>query len=170
MSDPATSLLEKISSYNLFNYLFTGAVFLIGVDRIAGTECAGWSLIAFVLVAYFMGMVLSRIGSLMVEPIFKRTGFVKYTAYADFVKAEKTDAKIAPLLEMNNIYRTLIALFIVLGAVKVVVALTNKYPNLTPYIEWSWPFALALLFAIAYRKQTKFIFDRVTSSSNAPRG
>ncbi len=72
MSDPATSLFEKISSYNLFNYLFTGAVFLIGVDRIAGTQCVAWSLIAFVLVAYFMGMVLSRIGSLIIEPVLER--------------------------------------------------------------------------------------------------
>ena len=161
MGEVASSILEKISSYNLFNFLFTGAIFLVGSDVIAGTQFLSGPVAVFILIAYFLGMVLSCVGSLIIEPILKKIGFVKFANYADFLKAEKSDGKILVLLEMTNTYRTLMSVFLALAGVKIGVAMKDKYPALIPYVEWLWPFLTAALFAFAYRKQSKFIHDRV---------
>lgn len=161
MGNLADAIWEKISSYNLFNYLFTGAIFLIGSDQIAQTQFINLPVAAFILLAYFIGMVLSRIGSLIIEPMFKKTGFVKFAAYSDFLKAEKSDTKIPALLEVNNTYRTFIAVFAALAAMKIGVATKDRFPPVALFMEWAWPVALTVLFAFAYRKQTKFIHDRV---------
>ena len=59
---------------------------------------------------YFMGLVISRIGSLMIEPTLKKVGFLKSADYSKFVLASKTDNKLDVLSETNNMYRTLCAL------------------------------------------------------------
>jgi hypothetical protein len=145
--------------------MVTGAVFLVGFDRITGAQYASLPLIAFVLVAYFAGMVLSRVGSLLIEPVLQRINFVKYAPYSDFIKAEKTDEKISTLLETNNAYRTFAAAFLLLAGIKIAVAIGDKHPDVKAYIEWSWPFILTILFALAYRKQTQFIYNRVEFSN-----
>ena len=87
-------LLDKISSYNLFNYLLPGILFvciskyLTDYNFIQDNDFIG----AFLY--YFIGMVISRFGSLFVEPILKRISFLKFADYKSFVSASKKDDKI----------------------------------------------------------------------------
>ena len=100
-------LLDKLSSYDVFNYLFPGVLFAA-----AGTFLTSYSLlmddvVVGVFVYYFYGLTISRVGSLVLEPLFKRSRFVRFAPYEDFVAASRVDADLKLLSERNNMYRTL---------------------------------------------------------------
>jgi hypothetical protein len=113
---------------------------------------------------YFIGMVISRAGSLVFAPLLKKTGFVVYTEYKDFVAASKEDEKLDILSEANNTYRTFCSLFLIVGSVKLYETLARRASIPEDTSEWVLFLVLFLLFAFAYRKQTKFITQRIEAS------
>lgn len=80
-------LLDKISSYNLFNYLFPGILFAILSKEITTYSFLQENLIIGVFVYYFIGLVVSRIGSLIIEPILRKLSFLKFADIKDFISA-----------------------------------------------------------------------------------
>ena len=161
MSDFIETVIEKVSAYNIFHYLFPGAVFTATIQATAGYSLLSDNILVDIIVVYFCGMVLNRIGSLIVEPLCRRTGLLKYSDYADFVAAEKRDPKLAVLLQDNNTYRTLTALFLSVLAIKLERSIQSWFPELDRYIAWAWPIALLILFVLSYKKQTAYIVKRV---------
>ena len=154
-------LIDKISSYNLFNYLLPGCLFAVFVEQFTSFSIAQPDIIIAFFLYYFIGLVVSRIGSLLLAPIAKRTKFVKYAEYADFVNASTTDDKLDTLSEANNTYRTLCTLFLTLAATKMYESLSIKAKLSQEMTTYSLCFALFLLFAFAYRKQVDFITKRI---------
>ena len=69
--------LEKISSYNLLNNLFPGAVFCFLAYKLCGVTLIANSIIESLFVYYFVGMVISRVGSIFIEPVLEKVKFVK---------------------------------------------------------------------------------------------
>lgn len=151
-------IIQKISSYNLFNYLLPGVVFSVFIEKITPYKIIQNDLLVNVFLIYFAGLVVSRIGSLIVEPIFKR--FVDFASYADFVEKSKQDPKLEILSEANNTYRTFIALFIVLFLVKLYSHFFNINNGI--YILMG---TLFILFVFSYVKQIKYIIKRINSES-----
>jgi hypothetical protein len=123
-------LLEKLSSYNLFNYLLPGIVFVVLAARVTRYSFIQQDIVIGAFVYYFIGLVISRVGSLVIEPLLKRTSFVKFADYSHFVAASKADTRIEVLSEANNSYRTLCATFLVLLLLKGYERITTTYPNL----------------------------------------
>ena len=74
-------ILEKLSSYNIFNYLFPGVVFCLVADRYLSIPLLQDSIVNGLFLYYFIGLVISRFGSVAIEPVLKKAGFVKFTAY-----------------------------------------------------------------------------------------
>jgi hypothetical protein len=163
MKEFIESLAEKISAYNIFNYLFSGALFFVGLDFLSPQPLPQCNAVVSLLVAYFAGMTLSRVGSLVIEPFLRKIRFVRYCDYGDFVKAELADPKVATLSQENNTFRTLIAVFVGLLVAEVVMAIMQKHPEAQSVMEWAWPMALLCLFLFAYRKQTAYIVKRVAA-------
>ena len=67
---------------------------------------------------YFLGLVVSRFGSLVIGPLLKSFSFIKFADYRAFIDASKKDTQIEVLSEANNSYRTLCALFSLLLLLK----------------------------------------------------
>ena len=154
-------LIKKISSYNIFNYLFPGVLFAVIVDTMTSYRLIYEDIVLGLFVYYFMGLIISRIGSLIVEPVLKKTKFLTFAEYGEFVEASQYDPKIETLSETNNMYRTMCALFIAL----LFVAL---FDQLEMFLSWDvedfLPIMCGILlvvFLFAYRKQTVFICKRV---------
>ena len=105
--------------------------------------------------------MVSRIGSLVVEPVLKAVRFVTFVEYKKFVEASKADPKIDVLSETNNMYRTFCALFLLL----LLVVLFDRFAPLLPWLVDGSPYiagvALVVMFLFAYRKQTAYIVRRV---------
>lgn len=159
-------LLDQISSYNLFNYLLPGILFvciskyLTDYNFIQDNDFVG----AFLY--YFIGMVISRFGSLFVEPILKRISFLKFADCKSFIIASKKDEKIELFSEVNNTYRTITALFIVLLLLKIYNhfhVLWNISINITHLIV---VVLILVIFLFSYRKQTNYITKRIKANDN----
>jgi len=164
MDNLIESLFDKISAYNIFNYLLPGVVFAAAFRDISRHTFFSGNVIVDVVVTYFVGMVLSRVGSLVIEPLFKWMRIVKYAKYEDYLSAEKKDSKLNPLLQENNTYRTLTAVFLVLLLMKIGISFQQSHPGLRLHFDWVWPIALFVLFALSYRKQTAYIRKRANSA------
>lgn len=74
-------ILEKLTSYNLFNYLLPGAIFAVIAEHVTRFSFKQQDIIIGAFVYYFIGLVISRVGSLVIEPILKWVGFVRFAEY-----------------------------------------------------------------------------------------
>lgn len=157
-------VLDKISSYNLFNYLFPGVLFTVILEKITGYSFLQENLIVNAFIAYFIGLVISRFGSLIVEPLLKKISFLHFIEYSSYVVASKKDSKIETLSEANNMYRTLNATFILIILFK----LWQQIESICPVIKTVSPYLLISLlltmFLYSYKKQTNYVVKRVKSN------
>jgi hypothetical protein len=154
-------ILEKMSSYNIFNYLFPG-VLLAGIgSHITSIQLMFDNLVIGLFVYYFYGMVISRVGSIIIEPLLKKIRFIQFAQYEKYVSACKIDEKISLLSEENNVYRTLISTFFCLFVIVLYekIKLVNSF--LSEYSLLIVLTALLVLFAFAYRKQTNYVKARI---------
>jgi len=157
-------IYDKLSSYNIFNYLFPGILFVllskvfIGYNFILEKDLLG----AFLY--YFIGMVISRFGSIIIEPILKKVSFIKFEPYRNFVEASKKDPKIELLSEVNNTYRTLISLFVLLLILKGYFLLDFRYHFADEIAYLLVLVLLFLMFLFSYRKQTNYISKRIKAN------
>lgn len=108
------ALLQKLESYNIFNFLLPGALFVILCKEFDIVVLSAENIIADLFFHYFCGMTISRVGSLIIEPLLKFLRVATYAPYSDFINASKEDGKIIILLEQNNTYRAIIALIVCL--------------------------------------------------------
>lgn len=154
-------LVSKLSSYNLFNYLLPGVLFAAIADRLTPYRFLQDDLIAAFFVYYFIGLVISRIGSIIIEPIFKYFKFVTFVEYDKFVLASNNDKKIDELSEANNMYRTLCTMFILVILLYAIGSVVEVYPKLSSLSAITGLVALLILFVFAYRKQTAYVVNRV---------
>ncbi|MGI6450936.1 MAG: hypothetical protein ACOX3R_11900 [Desulfitobacteriia bacterium] len=143
-------LLEKISSYNLLNNLLPGAVFCYLLKYFMEINLVTDELIGNLFFFYFCGMVISRIGSIVVEPLYKKIKIISYSEYNSFIKATQIDNKIDILSETNNTYRTFVALFLVIGILKSYFYLKNSFIVLNLIGPSVLLIILFLLFSISY--------------------
>ncbi len=150
-----SELINKISSYNLFNYLLPGAIFVVIFENITPYKITQSDLLVNAFLFYFIGLVISRIGSLIIEPIARQ--FVIFSNYKDFGNASKKDKKIEILSEENNTYRTFIALFVVIFFIKTY----NYFFPKSDYDLYILIFFLFTLFVFSYIKQIKYITKRI---------
>ncbi|MFZ0774765.1 MAG: hypothetical protein WCA49_13280 [Candidatus Sulfotelmatobacter sp.] len=161
MADAIGTLAEKLSEYNLFNYLVPGSVFMIALRYVAGAIPFENSVVLFLLTAYFVGMALSRIGSLVIEPVLLWTRLLVLCDFGEFVRAEKNDPKIRTLLQETNAYRTMAAVFAALLLTKGALALRPRFAYFDQIAGWTCPVVLLLLFAFSHRKMCAYIAKRV---------
>jgi len=150
-------LLEKISSYNLLNNLMPGGIFCFLLHRICNIDILGTSIVENLFVYYFIGMVISRLGSILIEPIARKIKLVSYADYNDYITASKKDSKIDTLLETSNLYRTIVAGGLLIIIIRLYICAERQVQVLvyaTPYII---VFFLLIIFLISFRKQTEYI-------------
>lgn len=166
---------EKITSYNIFNNLFPGIIFCFALNQTTIFNIRTDSILQNVFIYYFVGMVISRIGSLFIEKILKNIkiknkktknneSFLAFANHSDYIQASKKDETIKVLSETNNTYRTLIALFFSLVIVKIYEMFLHDFllKVIDKNIIIIFLFVLLLvMFLFSYRKQTAYISRRV---------
>lgn len=156
-----SSILGKLDSYQILTNLLPGAFFIYILKIFLKVSFPVENVVENIVVYYFAGLVINRIGSLVIEPLLKKLCFIKYAPYPSFVKAELVNPKIAILSEINNYTRSLLTSAILLPIIWILQALS---------VEWHWLSAnwkvlaaicLIAIFLFSYRKQSKYVCDRV---------
>ena len=154
-------VFDRLSSYNIFNCLLPGALFAGLGEKITTYSLVHENFLIGLFLYYFIGLIISRIGSLTVEPFLKWIKFVKFADYKDYVKAAELDPKVDLFSEQNNMYRTLCSLPIALILFKI-------YGGIEEFLSWNTDtrditllIGLLILFLFSYRKQTKYVVQRI---------
>ena len=159
-------LIDKISSYNLFNILLPGILFVIIIEKFTTYSLIQENIIIGVFLYYFIGLIISRFGSLVIEPLLKLIRFLKFAKYEDYISAEHNDPKIKVLLETNNTYRTIISLIILLLLSKLYEYIESMIPIIKNYNLYFLIVLILIIFLCSYRKQTNYIRRRVNKGRN----
>lgn len=174
------SLLSKLSSYELLNYVFLGTLSLIlgytfnltyfikfyNTLKPMDTFIQG---VAFFVISYFFGLTISRIGSLISILFVKDTNqlinkkccfCIESAPYEDYVEAEKKDEKIVILTSHANLYRSLVGLFLLLT---ILLFLETFFPTLllSSWFLGIFLFAFLIMFIIAWKQQVNYVRRRV---------
>ena len=160
-------VLEKITSYNLFNYLLPGVLFAVILDKLTIYSIHQENIATGAFVYYFAGLMISRFGSLLVEPFLKKIGFLKFAPRKDFITASNIDAKIEILSEGNNMYRTFSAMFILIILLKLYESAGFKFQILSEWIPYIFIVVLLSMFLFSYKKQTAYITNRIEHISSS---
>ena len=156
-------ILEKIGAYNLFNFLLPGVLFAVILEQITLYSITHENLAIGAFIYYFTGLVISRFGSLIIEPFLKKILFLRFAPYKDFVSASKDDPKIELLSQENNMYRTFVALFVLLIFAKVYEFASVKFPILNERVVLFAVVIMLVGFLFSYCKQTSYITKRIES-------
>lgn len=170
MSDILKDWLGKFSAYDLINNFIPGAVFVILAEKVGGLTLATDNVFDKIVLYYVAGVIISRIGSIVVEPILKnlhikKWWFVKHKDHTEYAEAEhweqdKDRDKLVRLSAVNNMYRTFVSMFLFL----LIVVIVNKA---FPYIWSRGSFiiisclVMIVLFAFSYRKQTRYVRSQI---------
>lgn len=155
-------IFDKLDSYKILNYLFPGIIFSYLFQRECEIVLVQGNLIENFFIYYFIGLIISRVGSLVVEPICKRVKWIVYEDYANYIIASQKDTKIDMLSEKNNMFRTLLAGFIILLLTKIclIFNFVGFFENIFN-MDVLLIVILIIICAYSYRKQTKSVVQRV---------
>lgn len=165
-------LTENVSAYEIMNHIIPGGVYLILTDRFTSFTFLTEYILANIILSYFAGVVIGRIGSIFIERTMQKIKsekcgfFLSRAPYEDFVRAEAKDSehKLQQLSAVNNMYRALASASLMLF--------------LTILFDWGVSFipaesilrkiiillvclCLLFLFLFSFHKQTGYIRRRV---------
>lgn len=167
MDETIKFLVERLDRYNFITNMLPGAILCMVLEHFVGYKLLPsdeW--ILSVIVIYFVGIVNSRFGSLVVEPVLRFRDFIKFAPYKDYVKAEKLDHKIAILNADNNAFRSYASVFLLSLLAHIFKTVSCYCPFFKENESLMLIFSLLVLFVLAYRKQTEYIRQRVETSVN----
>lgn len=154
-------LFKQLSSYNLLNNLLPGIVFAVIAQHISCWTFLTERTILDLFICYFYGLVISRIGSLIVEPCLSRLLDRNYPRY---LKAKDIDKDIPLLSEVNNTYRTMIALVLCCGLSHLAYKLIDCCSCMKTIIEYGVFISLIPLFIWSFIKQNGYINRRIDNA------
>lgn len=157
-------LLDKISSYNLLNNLMPGSIFCFLLEYICSIDILRESVIENLFIYYFVGVAISRVGSIIIEPIAEKAGIISHVDYNDYIIASKTDKMVETLLETNNQYRTITAGGLSIIVIKLYIIAKQSIKGLsytTPYFIVFFGLIISLL---SLRKQNNYLKKRVNKA------
>lgn len=171
MEEIIKTVVEKFSSYNIFNNLFPGAIFCYVLNKITRFTLSSDNFIEQLFIWYFAGIIMSRIGSIFIEEALKKLKiknepYIIFADYKQYSAASEARPFIATLSEINNTYRTLVAVLLSLIAlylfdILIFDFITNLVSIGNEIVYICLGLFLTLLFVKSYKKQTGYIKKQV---------
>lgn len=159
-------IIDKISKYHMVTNLIPGILSLYLINMLGIFYIDMSDVLKDLFVGYLAGMMISRISSVVIEPWFQAWRIVEYVPYEQFIKAEALDNKIIELQADNNMYRTFVAMFLLL----LILYIGHIIPIVDDFMHSKWAILVAIaiffvLYVLAFRKQTKYIGKRVKNAN-----
>lgn len=157
------NLVNSISKYQLAINLIPGYIFAILLQRYAHIVLLEGDVLQDAFVSYFFGLIIGRIGSIVVERLMDRYNKTYKNApkYNDKIKAERIDPKIEILDRQCTIYRNCCA-----GCCCVIIGIIINFfwgDGLLPssFKYGSIFFILIILLVRAMDKQCNYVNKRI---------
>ena len=109
-----SELIEKVSAYDLLNSLIPGGVLVYFMGLLGYFDISNVSIFFLCIFAYVLGVVGSRVGSNVLEPIAIKFKKIHHD-YGAYISAQKSDEKLTALTAISNMYRSLAGSLVVLA-------------------------------------------------------
>lgn len=167
MDNTVTKFIEKISTYQILNYMIPGSVLCLLLKYLVGYNLLTFSVAENIVVVYFIGMVNSRLSSLVLKPVLKKIKIINEADHKEFICAEKADAKLTVLSDMNNSFRSIANAMLVLLLAYILKHVSVVETFVLENVNWIAIVSLLVLFVLSYRKQTEYVKERVEVNTNA---
>lgn len=159
-------LLSKLSSYNLFNNLLPGILFVVLLNYFTEYKIKQDNILLAGFLYYFIGLTISRISSVIIEPLLKKIKFIKFRDYEKFVEAYRKDSKLDVLVETSNKFRVLFTTTLLIISTKFFHFLDLRFLNMNIEVQkYLLIIGISLIYLFAYRKQTKYITKRIDANT-----
>ena len=146
-------IISSIPVYNLLTNLIPGTV-LAALLKFCVEGCDIFSLTnniwILAVILYILGIINSRISSLVFEPLIRMFKIVKCASHKDFTDAELKD----------------ISVFSIVLVIKLSFLFSSAKNFITDNICWIILSLGVLLFLCAYRKQVSYITSRISRLNN----
>lgn len=147
-----TELFKTISNYHFFNYLLPGSIATYYFEKIYSYPLGEPNIVVLLCIYYLAGLLISRIGSLIISLIPKR--YLGFQAYDKYIKACQKDSTIVGMYTIANMYRTMAILSLLIGVFEIA-----YHKKLTPICLFAMLGAFLLIYS--YKKQVNLIVKRV---------
>jgi hypothetical protein len=161
-----TDFLNKLSSYNLFNNLLPGILYVVFLNHFTVYKISHDNLLLSAFLYYFIGLTISRISSITVEPFLKSIKFVTFRDYKLFVTANQKDSKLDILVETNNKFRVLLTMILLVLLSKLYYSLNFNFLKFSADLhQYLLLVFIAIIYLFAYRKQTNYVTKRIDANN-----
>jgi hypothetical protein len=147
------NIIDKLSSYNLYNYLFPGFVFTFVLKGTTGFITSLDFTVESVVIVYFSGLIISRVGSLVIEGILLKLSVIKEINTKKLFDKFKDNTKLELIYEAMNMYRTLAAMSILLCILTILDMVINMAFSLEVIGCCLLEILIFILFTFAFYKQ-----------------
>lgn len=164
MGSTFEKLIEQVSDYELLNNIVPGALYVVMTERLTSFRPTSGNVWPDIVIYYFAGMVIGRLGSLCLEPIIKRITKTTGEPHADYVMAEQYDSQVRKLSAINNMYRTYASASLCLALTVGFDQVSKLIPSIglsSHVVAIAACILLMILFACSYKKQTELVASRV---------
>lgn len=152
-------IIEKIDSYNIFTNIVPGYVFLIFNLYYFQINCLNIG--EQIIISYFAGQTLSRLGSIIVQKILFKFTEEKGETYDKYILASENDPKINVLMQERNMCRTFCTLFAICIIEIIISKLLKVYSIPKDIIIIILITIFLVIYSISFCKYNKYIADRV---------
>lgn len=127
MEDILSKLIGLLENFYLATYIIAGSAIGIGftIMDIEFFYSEFWINIGL---CYFAGMIASRLGSLVIEPLCKIFNLIQWEPYERFLEAEKKDQtnKLLSISKLNSTYSTMSAVSLILFIASIIVNIKDS--------------------------------------------
>ena len=163
------ALFEHISAFEVFGTLVPGLILAVALDELFFQHAlSGGGNLKLIVIAYCLGIIASRLGSLLSDRLSSRLGVtLRISYYNDFIQAEKRDAKIDILQSVSNLYRTLMGSCLIVAYCACARALRHAVGQavVNVVVDVLTIGLLTLLFLLSWRKQERYVEQRARAQA-----
>lgn len=152
-----TTIIEKISTYQMFTNLLHGVFYIFCRCYFLDTTFPEYDVHVQLALFYIVGVIVNRFSSIVIERVLTKKNFIQFADLKKFKDAVLIDPKIETLSEVNNSYRGMISAILLLPFDLAY----NKCLLVLPELKLLLWFSLLIIFLFSYKKQTQYIKDSV---------
>ncbi len=172
MSDSNNPSLIGIPTYNLICHFVPGVIFVYllkftyGIDslNLVGGGDSVVNFVASLALFFVLGVVINRLGSELLRIISPLPKIENW--YEQYVIAKKYDGEIAKLIEMKELYKSIVMIVILVPVVGVVNQISIESDTMGRILIPILGIFAILLFLNSYKKQDAYINRRIASHSS----
>ena len=152
-------VIDKIDKYNLFTNIVPG--YLLLMFNIYYLKIENFNIAEQIIISYFIGQTLSRLGSIIGQKILFKFTKEKGESYDKYIIASEKDTKIATLMQERNMCRTFCVLFVICIIEIILTKIININSIKSDIILIILLFMLLVIYTISFCKYNKYVLDRI---------